>query len=429
MEKTKPEWLQALEAQSWQAELIASGLAIYGSISMGVYLDGLAEWAVLRFNDRVLNILYFFFFYIYIAHAVLIISFISHLILRILWAGILGLSSVYPHGINMDSKAYASHFKEKLKNEFSDLSKYSLELDKQCSMIFSVLCAVVIMLVCISFWLIVYIFLSEILLNFLPENIVNYIGYTLIGLFFLFAIINGLISQGKLKNSSFAKKYAYSINQKYSKFIYIFGYKPVSYILQTIRTNMTSKLFFVGMMAILFISMFMAIPRIQKMVPYFLSKRFIALSAHESQVRTANYTDQLEGSAVLQPLIQSDVIKEPFLDLYIPNYKREETAMAKVCKSFNWDDNKTDQENRILRNTLKTKCANSYYSLFIDDKPLQNLDFQYRRNLYNNKEGFQVFIKIDSLSSGSHVLKLESLYKNNDSISFRRSIPFYKLNN
>ena len=65
MDKTKPEWLQALEAQSWQAELIASGLAIYGSLSMGVYLDGLAEWAVLRFNDRILNILYFFFFYIY----------------------------------------------------------------------------------------------------------------------------------------------------------------------------------------------------------------------------------------------------------------------------------------------------------------------------------------------------------------------------
>lgn len=429
MDKTKPEWLQALEAQSWQAELIASGLAIYGSLSMGVHLDGLAEWAVLRFNDRILNILYFFFFYIYIAHAVLIISFISHLVLRILWAGILGLSSVYPQGINMDSKAYASHFKEKLKNEFPDLSKYSLELDKQCSMIFSVLCAVVIMLVCISFWLIVYIALSEILLNFLSENVVNYIGYSLIGIFFLFAIINGLISQGKLKNSSFAKKYAYSINQKYAKFIYIFGYKPVSYILQTIRTNMTSKLFFVGMMAILIISMFMAIPRIQKMVPYFLPKGFVALSAHESQVRTANYADQLEDSSVLQPFIQSDVIKESHLDLYIPKFKREEAAIAKICEPFFWDDDKTDQENRIRRNISRTKCANNYYSLFLNDQPLQNLDFLYRRNLYNNREGFQVFIDIESLNTGSHVLKIESLYKNNDSIAFRRSIPFYKLNN
>ena len=108
MNNNKPEWLQALEAQSWQAELIASGLAIYGSLSMGVYLDGLAEWAVLRFNDRVLDITYFLLLYIYSAHAILVISFITHLALRILWAGILGLSSVFPGGINMETKTFYS---------------------------------------------------------------------------------------------------------------------------------------------------------------------------------------------------------------------------------------------------------------------------------------------------------------------------------
>lgn len=85
MAKEKPEWLQALEAQSWQAELIASGLAIYGSLTMGPYIEGITEWAALRFNDRILGILYYLFTYIFAAHAVLVISFIAHLALRILW--------------------------------------------------------------------------------------------------------------------------------------------------------------------------------------------------------------------------------------------------------------------------------------------------------------------------------------------------------
>jgi hypothetical protein len=428
MSKNKPEWLQALEAQSWQAELIASGLAIYGSLSLGTQLDGLTEWAVLRFNDRNLNILYFLFFYMYAAHAVLVISFISHLALRILWAGILGLSSVYPHGINLESKAYAPHFKEKLKNEFPDLSKYSLDLDKQCSMIFSVLCAMVIVLVCISFWLIAYIILSELLITFLPENVVSYIGFSLIGLFFLFSIINGLLIQGKLKDTSFAKKYAYKINQKFAKILYFFGYKAFNYISQTIRTNVTSKLFFVGMMALLFISMFMSIPRIQKMVPYYHADKFVSLNAHESLVSTANYLDKLERNTILQPVIQSEIIKESTLNLYIPKYKREDANIKSVYGIFEWDDDLPDQENLIRRNTFKEKIAKNYYTIFIDNVPIKNLDYQYRRRLYNNREGFQVFINIENLLQGSHTIKIESLYKNTDNITFRRSIPFYKLN-
>lgn len=30
--KKKPKWLRALESQSWQAELVISGLAIFGSL-------------------------------------------------------------------------------------------------------------------------------------------------------------------------------------------------------------------------------------------------------------------------------------------------------------------------------------------------------------------------------------------------------------
>ena len=47
----KPDWLTALESQSWQAELIASGLAIVGSLSLGPYIDSFTDIILALFGD------------------------------------------------------------------------------------------------------------------------------------------------------------------------------------------------------------------------------------------------------------------------------------------------------------------------------------------------------------------------------------------
>ena len=42
--QNKPDWLVALESQSWQAELVVSVLAIYEAISLDLFLPGIAEY-------------------------------------------------------------------------------------------------------------------------------------------------------------------------------------------------------------------------------------------------------------------------------------------------------------------------------------------------------------------------------------------------
>lgn len=429
MKPEKPEWLKALEAQSWQAELIASGLAIYGSISMGPYLNEIVEWCALRFNDRNLTIFYYMFIYVYAAHAILMVSFIAHLGLRILWAGILGLSSVYPNGINTDSEVYASHYMEKLKKEFPDLSEYSLKLDKQCSMIFSVLCAFVIILFSCSFWILVYVGISELLLNIMPVAAVNSIGYAIVILLGIFFVVNALLSNGKLKNSDFAKKYAYKINQKTSKGLYFIGYSAINYIMQTIRTNVTSKLFFIGMIGILFFSMLISIPNFSKMIPYYQSDLFVRLNMHANQVVPENYLENMEGKTLLRPVVQSEVITDNYVKLFIPRFKRELTVVQELCGTYEWNDDLPRQENYDKRDAFRTECASKYYTLYLDDVPVDNVSFDYKRYLHNNKSGYQVFLNIDSLTQGKHELRIEAKYKSDRGHQLRRVIPFYKANN
>ena len=425
MNNEKPEWLQALEAQSWQAELIASGLAIYGSLSMGVYLDGFSEWAVLRFNDRILSIMTYLLIYIYAAHAVLVISFISHLVLRILWAGILGLSSVFPKGVNTESKVYPEHFKEKLKKDYPDLSQYSLDLDKMCSLIFSVLCAMVIVLINISIWIFLYLILSELLILLLPVSLVNSIGYALVGVFFLVSILVSIATQGKFKNSKFSKQYGYKLTTIFSKYVYLIGNKSYNYIVQTIRTNVTSKSFFIGMFAILMVSMFVAMPRLVNTMKIYKKENFVNLSPHESYVLKDNYLSKLDKDIILEPLIQDDIIEDNYLQLYIPRFKRENATVKELCGEFVWNDSISKVENRKLRQIFRSDCAQNYYSLTIDDTKLEHIEFRYKDQFYNNRSGYETFIDIDSLKKGNHILKIETKYEA-DGINYIRSIPFYK---
>ncbi len=426
MSEKKPKWLQALEAQSWQAELIASGLAIYGSLSLGNYLDYFSDWAVLRFDERTLNILVYMFLYIYAAHAILVISFITHLVLRILWAGILGLSSVFPKGVNTETNVYPDFFKEKLKRDYPDLSKYSLELDRMCSLIFSILCAMVIVLINISLWILIYLLLSFLLLKFLPVSVVNAIGYAFIGLYFLIALIGGLMTQGKFKNANISKKYGYELVMSMSKFIYLIGNKSFNYITQTIRSNTTSKSFFVGMFALLIVSMFFAFPRFVSTVEVYKPISFANGSPMPSYSVKDNYKDQITRDFVLEPFIQSELIRDDFLQLYLPKFKREQPIMDSLCEVYEWNDDISKDKNRILRASARRACASIYYTLSIDDQELSNLKYYYKNEFHNNRGGYEVFIPIDSISVGRHVLKIQSKYRAEDETQYIRNIPFYK---
>jgi len=425
MSEKKPKWLQALEAQSWQAELIASGLAIYGSLSLGNYLDYFSDWAVLRFDERTLNIMVYMFLYIYAAHAILVISFITHLILRILWAGILGLSSVFPKGVNIETDIYPDYFKDKLKRDYPNLSNYSLELDKMCSLIFSILCAMVIVLINITLWIGIYLVLSMLLLKILPVSVVNFIGFLVIGLYFLIAIIGTTMTQGKWKNANISKKYGYELVMNMSKFVYLIGHRSFNYITQTIRSNTTSKSFFIGMFAILILSMFFSFPRFVNTVEFYKPKSFANGSPDPSYSTKENYKDQITKEIILEPFIQSELIEDNFLQLYLPKFKREQPVIDNICDSFKWNDDLSKSKNRALRAASRNKCANIYYTLSVDDIKLKDLNYYYKNEFYNNRPGYEVFIPLDSLKSGRHVLKIETKYMGGER-NYVRNIPFYK---
>jgi len=135
--KKKPKWLKILETQSWQAELVISGMAIFGTLQLPALVDNLVNFSLYYFSTDYMDILYFVFIYLYFACLILIISFITHLVLRSLWIGLLGLNSIYPDGVNKDFKMYGKDYMEKWMEDFPSLDDYNKRLDRTCSSIFA----------------------------------------------------------------------------------------------------------------------------------------------------------------------------------------------------------------------------------------------------------------------------------------------------
>ncbi len=425
----KPDWLKSLEDQSWQAELIASGLAIVGSVSLGGYLEALAESIIPLFNDRVLGMLENVFMYLFIAQLLLVMCFVGHLVLRIIWAAFLGLSSVYPNGINAEAESnYTPDFLKKLKEDFPSISSYTLVLDNYCSIIFSILCCIVLMLLGMAFWFCIFIALSELLSLIFSPEIATGIRYAFLVLFFLTVILLSLMSIGSFKERDFSKKYAYLWNESFSKFLYFIGYKTYSYLFWTITTNVKTKR--LGLMGFLFgiLAAHMMFIIRDPIISNFSSKSYARQNNIASLANRNNYEDQLDCYKILRPIIQSREIEDDYIKLFIPQMHRDAIHKAPLCGEYSKDKNLTRREQRQQRENFDVVCAQQYYQVFIDEEKYSQPDFQFIRHEHNNEKGYLAYLRIDSIPSGKHLLKIETAYKNQDNENTIRILPFYKVN-
>ena len=161
---------------------------------------------------------------------------------------------------------------------------------------------------------------------------------------------------------------------------------------------------------------------------YFLNEAFINHHSLAYRATDEHYLDVSQSSIILEPLIQSSVIKENYLDLFIPRYKREDGVINDLCGFYQWDEEKSDEENRALRDVHRRNCAQKYYKVHIDNRRLEEIPFNFIYEFKKSGKGYQAYIPIDSLARGRHVIRIESAYESSEEDYYRREIPFYKPN-
>ncbi len=423
----KPQWLLDLENQSWQTEMVASGLAIVGSISLGPILKSLSENLIPLFTDYTLQNLEAVFLYLFNAQLIMVLCFIMHLSLRILWAGFLGLSSVYQNGISTENNLiYSSLFIGKLKDEFPDLSAYSMKLDKICSIIFSVICALLMILISLSFWIVVFIIASNWLRTILDPNLFAVLGKIILYCLLIFLAFAYLVTSGPLKNKSLGKKHGYLTNQILSKGLFLIAYQPIGYIMWTLRTNANMKKFYIIPFALLIPIGILTALQYDAYLDNFSARDFYYQNQNSFENKGYNYEDELNEGRRLAISIQSRVIEENHLEVFIPILKREQRFRDTICGSYTKNKEFSKRENRANKIQYYTNCAENYYQVKIDTIAYPDIKYSYSKHPNRDEKGLRFYVDIQSLPKGEHILYVQTSYAYEKEKGALRQIPFYK---
>ncbi len=226
------EWVEMLQQESWQLELLISGFALYGIWASQDMLQIIQDYININkpsgsVGAKVVALLTVM---LRAGWLIFFINLLIHVVLRGLWIGAIGLRYVSGN-IDYDELNYSEYFTKYFKKKIGSFDDYIEKLEKICSVIFAYT------------FLLFFIFLSFtffIIFNLLLGNTVEYffgndsmaIGTSMVT-FWFFALIAfvDFITLGafkKVRNEGFSKYYSYIY--KFFSFITLsFIYRPLLY--------------------------------------------------------------------------------------------------------------------------------------------------------------------------------------------------------
>ncbi|WP_296701793.1 hypothetical protein [Algoriphagus sp.] len=184
-------WLENLQRNSWEPEVIISGitLAFLFAFPSKIYAFSatLVQEYGLHFIGAMLVLLY-----LSAVISVFKIFFVVHLVLRFIWAGLLGLSYAFPNGVIKENLFKISQHYEYLKP-----SEMVLKMERICSMTFAYPISLVFVILVFTSYL------GVLLLIYLYLNISFFIIYLIfIASILIFLVIVLIGKKTKLKQKS-----------------------------------------------------------------------------------------------------------------------------------------------------------------------------------------------------------------------------------
>lgn len=420
-EKEEMQWFEKLRLNSWEVEILIVGFVLVMLFNIPDTLsleeDKMGEGFVGRGLQDVLiyTVVGMTLFIISTIVNILIFSFSLYLGLRGFWVGVLGLSSVYPDGINLKKLNFNTIFNKQIaKYNFND---FILKIDNICSSIFSFsfLISFSIISLCVFFLEVVLVSVCLATIGSLFQDGVNIVRmFTLPFLFFgllyfidyfLFGILK------KIKWKPFG--YLFNIIDKFYKYItFIFIYDTLYY---AFISNVKRRVIFLFMVCCILIL------AAYESIEFEETIYFPDVQSSEVIMNSRNYEDKFKqreyyesGQYPFYPFIQSDVILENHLRLHIPYDSYMNIPIENFCPELS--------ETLLLADTLALQriekqerilhCINNAYSIFIDSVSIES-DFIFYdyAHIFLDIKSFFMLIPLEQFPNGRHILRVDKNLK------------------
>ncbi len=437
MEKDKnksfTKWLEILQQESWQLELLISGFSIFLLAESYEPIHNLDyQISLLLSGSAYYQFLYIPYQVMLGAWYVLIINLILHVLLRGLWISTIGLRYV-SGDIDFNKLNISPKFDRFLRTNILSFDLYIRQLEKLCSSVFGFTFLIIFILISGGLF-VVGIFILVITMEGISTRfgdlwvlvIVPFLLLYLLGGFIYFL---DFITLGWIKRKKEIAGFYYPIYRFFSVITLAFIYRPIYY-------NLLDNKF--GRNIVLFL------------IPYLIGFTLIAsltvnLHAYLPGNRTLQsisnnfYDDTSEDRSSYSASISSKFVKNGFVQLFLPYVARnDDKVIEAICPDLK--PAKTGifffGNNDPLRNNMNADlaldCHTQRFKIYVDDTPLNNLKYRFHEHPTRKNIGLLTVLDVGYLPRGEHAIKVDVKILQNsngkDTLFFSESvvIPFWK---
>jgi hypothetical protein len=431
------EKLRDLTSQSWNLELVISGAALFAVIQLPDLLD--VAFDFLRFNllshtTGIIGVLPSLIFSMMKAICyILFAAFLTNFVMRAFWVGLVGLLSVYPEGIHYDRIPYSSKYaQEQMSRRFGSLENYIIKLDRRCNIVFAVAFLFTFFFILIAMGYLVAILGYTYISPLIPEEympFVKVLAYILAGSYFLVSIVLSLPAvRANPKGARLNYKFATAL-----QFLFWGLARPSSYITNTFYSHIPPKkmlrnmgILMIAFAVLLFMNLFVDLARINQRLTPFNSRHLFTTRVDSLFIDASTYDNQrAEGQYVGTASIQSDIIREPFVRLYIAYPKALDTLLTEIVKEPVWDESKPITERRRKYAAWSSEQINNLIKIHVNDSLYKNPGLLFTMHDKPRQHGWQTVLLPTNLITGRNTLKITIQPKSPAKPTDIATIPFW----
>ncbi len=420
-------WLDILQQESWQLELIISGFAIYG---LFLIVDPIRiEVIETQINQN--EYAEVFWKSMYISWFILATNLLAHVVLRGLWIGAIGLRYV-SGDIDYDALNYAPKFRKRLERRVGSFDNYVAKLEKYCSVIF----AITFLLVFYILGIAIVLFLINMLGGWMEDtNFGDSKGWVGIPIM-VFLLIGSLLTFIDFITQGWLKKRRW-IARIYYPFYWVFKFLTLSFLYRPMVYNFLDTRFGKRISWII-VPLYIGIAILTGV--RFSTSNYIDsnLNSSEKIADTNTYEEYLTEPTDYIKLasIPSKVISDNYLPLFIVYGSTVEDDVFYFNEKLKPDEDKRGLYSPFSSGTVGWKKKNELLEEYIAtledmyrlkiDSTTHASNFVLTRNVRDQK-GYETVLDLQELSRGKHLVEVSRKDQYRDSVYYRTiiKIPFW----
>jgi len=430
MEKQKQnkisEWLEKLQQESWQLELIVSGFTIFLLLQLidvlpGVFPDFNRHTA---FSPYIHSILLIFLAAATYASLALLVNLILHIFLRGFWIAAIGLRSVQPE-TDFEKLNYSPYFTDKLKRLVPSLDKLIIRLDNFASVVFAFAFLLVFMFLSFALWVLVVNTISfgvEKLLGSPDGTLSSKVFWGIYGFLEIVVFIGSIVYFLDTLSLGIFKK-----NQKFSKIYYpiyrLIGWITLAGIYRSIYYSLVSRFPNNAVRLLLFLFLFLIVLfPFQRVTFYKYFPDYVSDAKWMSHHKYDNL--RKEESSIVGASIASDIISSEYAPLFIRYSVKHNEVLDSLCTDYTPTKNSifvSGIQNRGFRDPFYAEedadklldCLSRLYNVYVNDSLQTDLDFYFYTHPNDGEKGLRTMIYTGNLPVGKNLIhiKRQSLNK------------------